>query len=86
MAMETGAPVGLVRADGTRKPSYDALHGLIKGDWWMPTRTVTTDAAGRVPVSGFFGNYLLTAADGAAHFALTASAPETIEITVLPQH
>ena len=80
-----GAPVGLVRADGTRKPSYDALHGLIKGDWWMPTRTVTTDAAGRVPVSGFFGNYLLTAADGAAHFALTASAPETIEITVLPQ-
>jgi hypothetical protein len=31
-----GAPAGLLRADGTRKPSYDALESLIKGEWWLP--------------------------------------------------
>ncbi|HQA78241.1 MAG TPA: endo-1,4-beta-xylanase, partial [Propionicimonas sp.] len=28
-----GAPIGLVRADGTPKPSCTALHELIKNDW-----------------------------------------------------
>ncbi|WP_369831253.1 hypothetical protein [Cryobacterium sp. Y50] len=27
-----GAPIGLVRADGTPKPSCQALHGLVKGE------------------------------------------------------
>ena len=52
-----GAPVGLVRADGTAKPSYDALHSLIKGEWWLPPTTMRTDAEGVIEVTGFFGDY-----------------------------
>ena len=55
-----GAPVGVLRKDGSRKPSYDALHGLIKGEWWRPPTTVVTDADGRVTVEGFHGTYELT--------------------------
>ncbi|GIG30783.1 endo-1,4-beta-xylanase [Cellulomonas marina] len=56
-----GAPVGLVRADGTTKPSYDALHGLVKGAWWLSPTTVRTDDEGRVAVEGFAGEYRVTA-------------------------
>lgn len=52
-----GAPVGLVRADGSTKPSYDALHSLIKGEWWLPPTTMRTDDEGRLEVTGFFGDY-----------------------------
>ena len=56
-----GAPVGLVRADGTPKPSYDALHSLINGEWWLPPTTMRTDADGRLKVAGLYGNYRATA-------------------------
>lgn len=56
-----GAPIGLVRADGTPKPSYHALHGLVKGEWWLAPTTVVTDAEGRVAVNGFAGEYQLSA-------------------------
>jgi len=52
-----GAPVGLVRADGTPKPSYDALHALIKGEWWLPPTTMRTDADGAIEVTGYLGDY-----------------------------
>ena len=55
-----GAPVGLIRADGSRKPSYDALAGLIKGDWWLPPTELRTGADGTVVVRGFFGDYTVT--------------------------
>jgi GH35 family endo-1,4-beta-xylanase len=67
-----GAPTGLLRADGTRKPAYDALDGLIKGDWWLPPTRLRTDADGRVTVRGCSGEYTVTV-DGraAAPFSLT---------------
>lgn len=65
-----GAPVGLVRADGRRKPGYDALRRLIKNEWWVPPTAVRTDEAGRVAVSGFAGDYALTAADARGTLAL----------------
>jgi GH35 family endo-1,4-beta-xylanase len=67
-----GAPAGLVRKDGSRKPSYTALEGLIKGEWWLPPTPSRTDAAGRVTVRGFFGDYRVSAGAGAAPFTVTA--------------
>ena len=55
-----GAPVGLVRADGTRKPSYDALRGLIKGEWWLDPTPMRTDDRGQVTVTGWRGDYEAT--------------------------
>jgi endo-1,4-beta-xylanase len=66
-----GAPVGLVRADGSPKPSYDALHSLIKGEWWLPSTTMTTDAAGRLEVTGFLGDYTATAQGATTAFTIS---------------
>ncbi|MFG2039671.1 endo-1,4-beta-xylanase [Dactylosporangium sp. NPDC048998] len=57
-----GAPAGLVRSDGTRKPSYDALEGLIKGEWWLPPTGMRTGPDGTLTVRGFHGDYTV---DGA---------------------
>jgi GH35 family endo-1,4-beta-xylanase len=65
-----GAPVGLVRRDGSRKPSYLALEGLIKGEWWLPPTELRTDAYGRVAVRGFFGDYTLSTGGRAASFPI----------------
>ncbi len=61
-----GAPVGVLRADGSRKPSYEALHGLIRGEWWLAPTTVRTDGEGRVGVTAFAGDYRVTAGDRTA--------------------
>ena len=67
-----GAPSGLVRADGTRKPAYDALRGLVKGEWWLPPTRLRTDDAGRVEVRGFLGDYQLHCAGRTAAFTVAA--------------
>ena len=61
-----GAPAGLVRSDGTPKPGYEALLGLIKRDWWMTSTEVVTDHAGRIRIESFKGDYNVTTAHGAA--------------------
>ncbi|GGM41509.1 beta-xylanase [Micromonospora sonchi] len=68
-----GAPAGLVRADGSRKPSYDALEALIKGEWWLPPTTMRTDADGTVTVEGFLGDYTVSAGDRTARFTIDAA-------------
>ena len=75
-----GAPSGLVRADGTRKPAYDALRGLVKGEWWLPPTRLRTDDAGRVEVRGFLGDYKLHCADRTV--SLTIAAPGEAVTTV----
>lgn len=69
-----GAPIGLVRADGTAKPSFHALRDLLKGQWWVAPTPARTDADGRLCVVGFRGDY---AASPAA--APTASAPFRVD-------
>ena len=66
-----GAPVGLVRADGTLKPSYDALRGLIKGEWWVPPTKARTDGTGAITVRAFYGDYSMSANGARGAFAIT---------------
>ncbi|NYI40436.1 endo-1,4-beta-xylanase [Demequina lutea] len=75
-----GAPSGLVRVDGTPKPSYVALQELIKGEWWMKPTTVVTDDAGCVVIDGIAGEYSVTANDKTTK--VNASAPGKHEVTV----
>jgi len=65
-----GAPGGMVRGDFSRKPSYDAVHALIKGEWWLQPTPMTTDSQGRLRFSGFLGDYEVTAGDRRAAFKL----------------
>ena len=53
------APSGVIRKDGSLKPSYKTLHQLIKEEWHTEY-DATTDAEGYVSVSGFKGKYEIT--------------------------
>ncbi|MCS3843628.1 endo-1,4-beta-xylanase [Microbacterium sp. AK031] len=74
-----GAPAGLVRADGSLKPSYDAVRNLIKGDWWLAPTPLKTDASGIVQVRGFTGEYEVSARGEAATFSLPTTGTVTAE-------
>ena len=50
-----GAPAGLVRADGSPKPSHDRLHRLVRDQWRAPPTDRRTDGEGRVRVDGWLG-------------------------------
>lgn len=50
------APSGLVRRDGSAKPSYYALHDLVNKKWHSEG-TVKTDSDGYAEVCGFKGSY-----------------------------
>jgi len=75
-----GAPGGFVRADGTPKPSYQALHSLIKGDWWLPPTTMVTDPEGRVRFNGFLGEYEVSAVGKVATVRLDEPGPATLAV------
>jgi endo-1,4-beta-xylanase len=74
------APAGLVRADGSAKPAYEALHGLVKGDWWLAPTTMVTDDAGRLTLTGFLGEYGVTWSDRTAIFRLDEPGAATVEV------
>lgn len=57
-----GAPAGLLRTDGTPKPAFDALKALVRDEWWLEPTTVVTGTDGAASVSGFAGNYRVSAA------------------------
>lgn len=80
-----GAPGGLVRADGTAKPSFTALRSLIKGEWWLPETRLRTDGDGRLPLSGFFGDYAISADGRTASVALSPDA-DAVTVRLLEPH
>ncbi len=77
-----GAPAGIIRADGSRKPAYDALHALIRGEWWVGPTDITADADGIVAIDGFAGRYRVDS--GTASAVVEVSDPTPIEIVVDP--
>ncbi|GGI43693.1 GH35 family endo-1,4-beta-xylanase [Agromyces flavus] len=79
------APIGLLRADGTPKPSFDAVHALVKGEWWLAPTTVRTDAAGRVSVRGFAGDYVVREAgtdDAPRPFAIARGVADAASVVL----
>lgn len=74
-----GAPIGLVRADGSPKPSYDALRRLVKEEWWCAPTVLRTDDRGQVRVSGFRGDYRVDVRGTSTAFAV-ADAPSQVRI------
>ncbi len=65
-----GAPIGLVRADGTPKPAYDVLRRLVKEEWWLAPTTLRTDERGQVQVRGFRGEYRVDVRGAATAFTI----------------
>lgn len=61
-----GAPVGLVRADGSEKSSYRVLDRLINEEWHFAPARMRTDAGGRLRVEGPRGDYVASTGDGAS--------------------
>lgn len=75
-----GAPAGLLRLDGTRKPSYEALKQRIRSDWHTSLE-VMTDEQGKCSVNGFRGSYEVKCDGMSAEFVLTKQRDEE-EITL----
>ncbi|MDR1669489.1 MAG: endo-1,4-beta-xylanase [Oscillospiraceae bacterium] len=64
------APAGLMTKDARKKPVYDALHGLIKGEWWTPEHTLVSGGDGTITVNGFKGDYCAEYDDRKIQFAI----------------
>ena len=67
-----GAPAGLVRLDGSHKPSYEAFKQRVKHDWHTDV-TLMTDENGQIELTGFRGEYELTCDGQTAKFTLAKS-------------
>ena len=80
-----GAPAGLVRADMTPKPAYQALMKLIKGKWWTRTEARLSRQA-TAHFHGFYGEYRVSAREGGREivgiFAFDAKTPQPITVTL----
>ena len=63
------APSGFVHQDNSLKPSYEALCGLIHGNW-ETHETLVTDAEGYAAFTGFKGTYTVSSDAGSTGFTL----------------
>jgi endo-1,4-beta-xylanase len=74
------APAGLLRKDYSRKPAYDELLKLIKGEWWLPPTKMTTDANGQFAFKGFLGEYEFSLGHQKSIFSLKEKGKASISI------
>lgn len=77
-----GAPSGFIRRDGTTKPAYDALHALVKEEWWLSPTQMVTDADGVVTIEGFAGDYRISSGDFDASVTVSRGAPTDVSVTL----
>lgn len=77
-----GAPVGIIRKDGTPKPAFDRLARLIN-DEWTTRGSFTTNARGEVIVEGAYeGEYRITAGTAAIEAPHEPAQPLTARLTL----
>ena len=69
-----GAPAGLLRLDGSRKPAFDALKQRICKDWHTDV-TLTADENGSLSFEGFRGTYEIACNGKTASFTLLRECP-----------
>jgi GH35 family endo-1,4-beta-xylanase len=77
------APAGLVRADMTPKPAYDALMKLIKGRWWTRAEA-RVSRQGAAKFHGFYGDYQVSVKEPGRElsgtFTFTTQSAQPIEV------
>lgn len=78
--MWLNAPSGLIRKDNSEKPAYKKLDQLIHETWHTKV-TLTTDANGIVDLSGYRGEYAVSAPKGTGKLVLKKDSPE-INVTI----
>jgi GH35 family endo-1,4-beta-xylanase len=74
------APAGLIRKDGSRKPAYDELLKLVKGEWWLPPTRLGTDSRGETRLGVIFGDYELAHESRRMKFSVEREGKREIEI------
>ena len=70
-----GAPSGLIRKDGSKKPAFEALDQRINHDWHTEVE-VMTDENGVCELTGFRGEYTLSALGRTTSLTLAKDTPE----------
>lgn len=73
--MWLNAPSGLIRKDNSVKPAYEKLDELIHKTWHTNV-TLTTDDNGCVDLSGYRGEYKISAPQGSGSLVLKKNCPE----------
>ena len=77
------APAGLVRADMTPKPAYEALMELIKGRWWTRAEA-RVSRQGAAQFHGFYGDYKVSVKEDGREltgtFTFNAQSAQLIEV------
>jgi endo-1,4-beta-xylanase len=76
------APSGLVRADHSAKPAYDALLNLVKGEWWLPPAKMVTDARGQLQFTGYLGQYTLSSGSKTKTLDLNEKGSRSLELLI----
>jgi len=81
------APAGLVRADLSPKPAYEALDHLLN-HLWRTDAAGRTNEDGKVTVRAFYGQYRITVRTGEkrrmAEVHLAADGPGVVEVVLPP--
>lgn len=76
------APAGLLRKDETPKPAYDELLKLVKGEWWLPAKTMTTNAQGQLNLDVFLGEYAVSLGNQKTSFVLDQNGESSVTINL----
>jgi len=76
------APAGLLRQEHSRKPAYDELSKLIRGEWWLSPTRITTDASGKLVFNGFLGEYELSLDHQKYNFSVQEKGETSISISL----